>query len=404
MSDNKEDLELDALQRELDDAFATTRPRRGYDDELWLRMQARRPLWTRLREAIGSLGALFREAPAIPLGAVAVLLVVVVGAGILLNSGLRPSPTDSSYSRGAQAPGLALSEFGKLPTPALHPGLVDQGVPPAAAYVPSQTAAALALHLYFGPANLHWTGQMPSAPVNTLVFRYAEPGVAVADQFAASIGASPSSKQVAGPGFLGTYSGQDFAVSIRGTVPQLPREPYFVLTPSGYSAAAVDEQAAATNFLDRFSLEPSWQSTVEALGSPEQARVMLLRYFPTLSGPAYVVDWTGERYGIEVDISNRQVRAASGPLPLDLVGANYRLISNDDAVRRALESAPASSQAIQPVPAVDLKSVELVYALAVANGQGFYEPAYLFSGTFSYNGQTYTKRVLVPLVDPTLRS
>jgi len=187
-------------------------------------------------------------------------------------------------------------------------------------------------------------------------------------------------------------------------VPQLPREPYFVLTPSGYSAAAVDDQAAATNFLDRFSLEPSWQSTVEALGSPEQARVMLLRYFPTLSGPAYVVDWTGERYGIEVDISNRQVRAASGPLPLDLVGANYRLISNDDAVRRALASAPASSQAMQPVPAVDLKSVELVYALAVANGQGFYEPAYLFSGTFSYNGQTYTKRVLVPLVDPTLRS
>jgi hypothetical protein len=53
---------------------------------------------------------------------------------------------------------------------------------------------------------------------------------------------------------------------------------------------------------------------------------------------------------------------------------------------------------------VDLRTVELVYALAVSNGQGFYEPAYLFSGTFSYNGQTYTKRVLVPLVDPSLRS
>ncbi len=70
----------------------------------------------------------------------------------------------------------------------------------------------------------------------------------------------------------------------------------------------------------------------------------------------------------------------------------------------ALASTPASSQAIQPVPAVDLKSVELVYALAFARGQGYYEPAYLISGTFSYNGQTYTKRVLVPLVDPTLRS
>src|SRR5207237_10589450 len=123
---------------------ASPRPRRGARDGSWLRTRARRPRWRPRRAAIGSPGARFREAPAIPLGAVAVLLVVVVGAGILLNSGLRPSPTDSSYSRGAQAPGLALSEFGKLPTPALHPGLVDQGVPPAAAYVPSQTAAALA--------------------------------------------------------------------------------------------------------------------------------------------------------------------------------------------------------------------------------------------------------------------
>ena len=90
MSDNKEDLDLQALQRELDDAFATTRPRRGYEDELWLRMQARRPLWTRLRDAIGSVGARFREAPAIPLSAVAVLLVVVVGAGILLNTAPTP--------------------------------------------------------------------------------------------------------------------------------------------------------------------------------------------------------------------------------------------------------------------------------------------------------------------------
>jgi hypothetical protein len=48
--------------------------------------------------------------------------------------------------------------------------------------------------------------------------------------------------------------------------------------------------------------------------------------------------------------------------------------------------------------------VQLVYALAVSGQQGFYEPAYLFSGTFEYGGHTYTKRVLVPLVDPSLRS
>ena len=34
-----EDLELQALQRQLDDAFQTTRPRAAFEDELWLRMR-----------------------------------------------------------------------------------------------------------------------------------------------------------------------------------------------------------------------------------------------------------------------------------------------------------------------------------------------------------------------------
>src|SRR5439155_26370541 len=95
-----------------------------FEVELWLPMQASRTLGPRRRDVIGSTGALFRQAPTIPLGAVAVLLVVVVGAGILLNSGLRLGPTHNSYTQGAQAPALALSDAGKLATPALHPGLV----------------------------------------------------------------------------------------------------------------------------------------------------------------------------------------------------------------------------------------------------------------------------------------
>jgi hypothetical protein len=39
-----------------------------------------------------------------------------------------------------------------------------------------------------------------------------------------------------------------------------------------------------------------------------------------------------------------------------------------------------------------------VYALAVAGDHSFYEPAFLFSGTFTNNGVTYEKRVLVPAV------
>ena len=405
MSDNKEDLDLQALQRELDDAFATTRPRRGYEDELWLRMQARRPLWTRLRDAIGSVGARFREAPAIPLGAVAVLLVVVVGAGILLNSGLRLSPTHSSYAQGAQAPDLALSEFGKLPTPALHPGLVPAPVSngPSTSY----SAALDQSNLYFGPATLRWTGQVPLQSVQAAIYRYAEPGASLADQFAASIGASSDKQVRSGTGFLGTYSGQAFILTVQPTEPQLPLEPYFNLAPTSPVTASggPDSRDAAAAFLGRYSLVPSWPNEVKVQQSNGHVLVQYLRAFQLPGGGvAYLVSWIGQRYGASVDINNGGITAASGPLPLNLDATTYRLISNGEAVRMALASPPASSQAIQPVPAVDLKSVELVYALAFARGQGYYEPAYLFSGTFSYNGQTYTKRVLVPLVDPTLRS
>jgi len=406
LSDDKEDLELQALQRELDDAFATTRPRRGYEDELWLRMQARRPLWTRIRDAFGSLGTLFREAPAIPLGAVAVLLVVVIGASILVNSGLRLGTTHNSYSQGASAPDMAFGGgFGKLPTPALHPGLVDRA-PLALAAAPEAPAIWSGANLYFGPANLRWTGQLPvEPPAQALVYRYSEPGPSVIDPFVASLGAT--NKQSAAPGFLGTYSGQGFTVSVRGTVPELPREPYFVLTSAnGAGATGNDPQTIAMNFLSYYGLFPTWPAVGGATQqSGQQARVLFTRAFQLTTGRlAEVVDWNGERYGIEVDLSSNQVRTVSGPLPLSLVSTSYRLISNEEAVRMALASAPASSQAIQPVPTVDLNTLEEVYVLAVANGQGFYEPAYLFSGTFQYNGQTYTKRVLVPLVDPSLRS
>jgi hypothetical protein len=406
LSDDKEDLELQALQRELDDAFATTRPRRGYEDELWLRMQARRPLWTRVRDAYGSLGALFREAPAIPLGAVAVLLVVVIGASILVNSGLRLGTTHNSYSQGAQAPDMALGgEFGKLPTPALHPGLVDRA-PLALAAGPEVPPVWSGANLYFGPANLRWTGQLPvEPPAEALVYRYSEPGPNVIDPFVASLG--PTNKQAAAPGFLGTYSGQGFTVSVRGTVPELPREPYFVLTSAnGAGATGNDPQTIAMNFLSYYGLIPTWSVVGGGFQqSGQQARVLFTRGFQlTTFQLAEVVDWNGERYGIEVDLVNGQVRTVSGPLPLSLVSTSYRLISNEEALRMALASAPASSQAIQPVPTVNLNTLEEVYVLAVANGQGFYEPAYLFSGTFQYNGQTYTKRVLVPLVDPSLRS
>jgi hypothetical protein len=47
---------------------------------------------------------------------------------------------------------------------------------------------------------------------------------------------------------------------------------------------------------------------------------------------------------------------------------------------------------------VTLTSAELVYALAYAGDHSFYEPAFLFSGTFTHNGIIFVKRVLVPAI------
>jgi hypothetical protein len=83
---------------------------------------------------------------------------------------------------------------------------------------------------------------------------------------------------------------------------------------------------------------------------------------------------------------------------LNLDSAPYPIISADQAVRNALAAPPSESTGFSPAPAVTLTSAELVYALAYAGDRSFYEPAYLFSGTFTQNGTTYVKRVLVPAI------
>jgi len=42
--------------------------------------------------------------------------------------------------------------------------------------------------------------------------------------------------------------------------------------------------------------------------------------------------------------------------------------------------------------------------LVPAGDHSFYEPAFFFSGEYQMNGQTLTKRVLVPAVDPSQRN
>ena len=395
--------ELEALQRQLDDAFETTRPRAGFEDELWTRMQARRPAGTRLRDAWLGLIQGIREVPAVPMAALAAVLVVLIGAGVITFSGVgrggggstasAPGPYQSQFDR-LGSPGA----FGRLPSPVLEPG-ANKAV---AATQPSNTSPGAE---FAGPVSLTWTGKLALTMSTAPVFRYREPSTNSADQFATSLGAIPVSRPA---GYLGSYETADFNLRVRGTVQSPAREPTFTILPItkvGSIDSAGGPVDVALVFLGEHSLAPTWQYTSAAAVSGDQTKVTLYRQFGVSGyGYAYLVDGSGERYGLEVDLkSNNRPTAAVGPLPLSLEAANYSIITADEAVRSALASSPAPGGSTS-TPTATLTSAELVYSLVVAGDHSFYEPAILFSGSFTVSGTTYVKRVLVPAVDPSQRS
>jgi hypothetical protein len=403
MSDS-EDLELEALQRQLDDAFETTRPRPAFEDELWTRMQAQRPATSRLRDAWLGLIQGIREVPTVPMAAVAAVLVVIIGAGLFAYSGLGRGAGSGTTSlsagqNGPQSDHLAQpGAFGRLPGPALGPS-ADKTV--AGPTTPSSAASGPA---YAGQVTLAWKGSfalaMPVAPV----FRYREPSTNTADQFATALGAILRSRPA---GSLGSYDTTDFNVLVRGTVQSPAREPSFTLLPIKAIPpieAAGGPADVAVVILAQHSLAPTWPYTPQAVASGDQTNVTLLRQVSVPGyGNAYLIDGSGQRYGMEVDLQGNSPIRVTGPLPLSLESASYPIIGGDEAVRSVLASAPTAA-ANPTAPVATLTTAELVYTLVVAGDHSFYEPAILFSGTFTAGGKTYDKRVLVPAIDPSQRS
>lgn len=403
MSDS-EDLELEALQRQLDDAFETTRPRQGFEDELWARMQARRPATSKLRDAWLGLIQGIREVPAVPMAAVAALLVVIIGAGVVTFSGVHihfggggggaAGTSQNASQGGVSAPGA----FGRVPSPQLNPTADRTSVGPSA---PLSTTPGAA---YTGPVTLTWTGKLELNVTTAPVFRYQEPSTNTADQFATSLGAILQSRPA---GYLGSYETTDLNVRVRGTIQSPAQEPRFIILPIR-TIAPIDSAGGpadvAVVFLAQHSLAPLWNYTSEVVPSGDQTKVMLLRQFAVNGyGYANLIDGSGERYGMEVDLQGNSPTAALGPLPLPLEMAGYPIISADEAVRSALASSTGVA-AGTATPTVALTTAELVYSLVVARDHSFYEPSILFSGTFTVDGKTYVKRVLVPAVDPSERS
>jgi hypothetical protein len=384
-----EDLELQALQRQLDDAFQTTRPRPAFGDELWLRMQARRPIWVRVREGLVGLVEGIREAPAVPSAAVAIVLVVLLGAGIYTLSGLRPgatgSPTSLQAGSGDTAAPKGQAEFGLVP----RPGSPEPRTPTAGPF-------------YAGPASLTWAGDLTVSATSVPVYRYVEPTRVEADRFAASVGATPTADVAEGG--IGVYAGHNFTLVVLASVSQPPREPRFNLSDlKSTTVPGGDSIAVATAYLATHHLQPTWpyQTDVQTVGGTT-VRVTFLRAFDLPDRTrASLVDSSGNPYGIEVDLAPGAPGAfETGPLPLSLESATYPIISADQAIRSlGASSAPAGSASI---PVVRITRAELVYTLVWGGDHSYYEPAFLFSGTFANNGVTMVKRVLIPAVVPSL--
>ena len=399
MNDDGDELELAALQRQLDDAFETTRPRAGFDDELWLRVQGSRPAPGRLRDAFAGLWAAIRTVPVVPATAIAAICIVALTVGLLVRSGAHLGGGGAANSAAGQyAPvqgNLSAGGFGKLPTPVFYG---------AKANVPStndgQQANAAA-----APVHYTWTGKLTLNFTTAPVFRYNEPSANAADQFATALGAVLRDRP---SGFLGSYSASDYTLKVRGTVQAPPSSPaYFIF--SSTSMPAVDAAGAgpgdqATIFLAQHSLVPQWIYTVEVDSSGDPVKVRYERQFQAPGyGPAYLVDANGQRYGLEVDLSANRPVLASGMLPVGLDEADYRVISADDAVRAALASGPTAVAGASPGATLQLDQAELVYVLVPAGDHSFFEPAILFSGSQKVGGQTVVAHVLVPAVDPSQR-
>ncbi len=400
MSEPEEELEIQALQRQLDDAFETTRPRPAFEDELWLRMQSSRPAPWRVRDAISGFFQGVRAVPGVPAAAVALLLMVVIGVGVVTLSGVGPhgggASTASNYN-GAEPNQLTAGTFGRLPTPVFSSGSRTSTAPSAAG--PGQAD--------FATAQLTWTGTLDLAIYSAPVFRYREPTTDEADQFASALGAVLRERP---SGFLGMYSASDYTLKVRGTVQSPPASPaYFIFaaaTMPPVEAAGATPQDLADIFLAQHSLAPQWRYMVSIDSSGDPVKVRYERQFDAPGyGAAYLVDFNGNRYGLEVDLSANRPVVASGLLPTNLDQANYKIVTADEAIRSALASSvavPAPSN--HAVPAIQLNHAELVYVLVPAGDHSFYEPAFLFTGQYQQNGQTLTKSVLVPAVDPSQRT
>lgn len=330
-------------------------------------------------------------------GAVAAVL---IAAGIGLRTVTQTHPITAQHS---PTP-AALLAFGKLPAPSLHPpqGLGGGGGGP-------QTVIP-----YFGAATMTWTGQLPKVPSSAPVERFIVPTTTDADALAHRLGATLVT--AGGPKEPRTYNmpgGYQLAITMDDPV---AGEPTFVINYQGSeingggSQTESSARTAASDALAHLGLTPSWPSAVivsalTPLGNSPPLYIVQYQHVVQLSGSntAGEVDGNGDPAGIQVVIDSTgkaihlagSVRLANSTATQS---ARYPTKPPASVVNAAL-SAPPQGPAVSPVPNVALTKATLVYTVVTQNGTGYLVPAYLFTGTFSSNGQPMEKRVLVPALE-----
>jgi hypothetical protein len=382
-----DDPELKRLQERLDTAFATARPRRGFEDELWSRLERRQPFWAHLWTGARRVNLLAYA------GGVAALVVVLGLGGLVLTSyhpgGASSATSTSSESGGAksQAPRADSASFGALPRPA-----VRSGTPSAAQTSPAGSPNSE----YPGPVTVIAVTATIALPPAAPVGRYREPTAADADRIAANAGASPAAPIPVGA--LGRYIGPGYALVVLPTDPELGAEPRLLITSTRPPSAgpAADDQAAvdlARAFLGGLQAGPD-----PAAGSPQVVHrgalvAVLWRRVLGAAANAVVVGADGAALGWQVTVSSvTTVSDASAPAPLPLEIAQYPIADAQELARAAMAAAGGSG------PQVVLDTAQLVYVVAADGAFGYFEPAVLYTGHFTVDGVQHQKRVIVPAV------
>jgi len=158
---------LSDLERRLDVAFRETRPRRGFEDELWSRLRARRPWWQRVAGGLQP-----AHWAGVATGIAAVLLVGLVVSVVRLNGTHGPGGTASTAASRAAAPAAAGSSGTDLNSGAALPFGALPAPPAAGVPQPLRTAGPSSLPEGAAGGGTVQGANVPQPPPRLAVYRY----------------------------------------------------------------------------------------------------------------------------------------------------------------------------------------------------------------------------------------